>query len=275
MKLSARIVAGIALLVVLGSTVGCTKLRARDQLVKGVQAFKAGHYEEAVGHFQNSIALDPNYESARLYLATAYSYQVVPNLDTPENLATAKKAMDGFNEVLAKNPNDLDALKQIASIQRNIKHFDEAKATEQKIISLDPKDAEANYTIGVIDWTQAYKNAVQILGEQGLQDDGNGNVKMNKATCAKIKATNQPLVDEAMKYLNAAVEINPNYDDAMQYLNLNYRRKADLECPNDAARKDDLAQADQWVQKAIGARKANEAAKEKKAAGGVVMEQGK
>ena len=275
MKLSARIVAGIALLVVLGSTVGCTKLRARDQLVKGVQAFKAGHYEEAVGHFQNSIALDPNYESARLYLATAYSYQVVPNLDTPENLATAKKAMDGFNEVLAKNPNDLDALKQIASIQRNIKHFDEAKATEQKIISLDPKDAEANYTIGVIDWTQAYKNAVQILGEQGLQDDGNGNVKMNKATCAKLKATNQPLVDEAMKYLNAAVEINPNYDDAMQYLNLNYRRKADLECPNDAARKDDLAQADQWVQKAIGARKANEAAKEKKAAGGVVMEQGK
>jgi tetratricopeptide (TPR) repeat protein len=207
-----------------------------------------------------------------LYLATAYSYQVVPNLDTPENLATAKKAMDGFNEVLAKNPNDLDALKQIASIQRNIKQFDQAKATEQKIISLDPKDAEANYTIGVIDWTQAYKNAVQILGEQGLQDDGNGNPKMNKATCAKIKAANTPLVEEAMQYLNHAVEINPNYDDAMQYLNLNYRRKADLDCPDDAARKADLATADQWVQKAIGARKANEAAKEKKAGGGITMQ---
>jgi hypothetical protein len=78
-----------------------------------------------------------------------------------------------------------------------------------------------------------------------------------------------------MKYLNRAVEINPNYDDAMQYLNLNYRRKADLECPNDAARKEDLAQADQWVQKAIGARKHNEAEKEKKAGGGVVMEPNK
>jgi tetratricopeptide (TPR) repeat protein len=277
MKLSARIIAGIALLTVLGSTTGCTKLRARDQLVKGVQAFKAGHYEEAVNHFQNSIALDPNYESARLYLATAYSYQVVPNLDTPENLATAKKAMDGFNEVLAKNPNDLDALQQIASIQRNIKQFDQAKATYQKIISLDPKNAEANYTIGVIDWTQAYKNAVQILGEQNppLQDDGNGNVKMNKATCANMKTANTQLVDEAMQYLNRAVEIRPTYDDAMQYLNLNYRRKADLECPNDAARKDDLAQADQWVQKAIGARKANEAAKEKAAQGGVTMDNSK
>jgi len=275
MKLSARIIAGIALLIVLGSTTGCTKLRARDQLVKGVQAFKAGHYEEAIGHFQNSIALDPNYESARLYLATAYSYEVVPNLDTPENLATAKKAMDGFNEVLAKNPNDIDALKQVASIQRNIKQFDQAKATYQKIISLNSNDAESNYTIGVIDWTQAYKNAVTILAEQNLQDDGNGNVKMNKATCAKMKAQNTQLIDEAMKYLNRAIEIRPNYDDAMSYMNLSYRRKADLECPNDAARKEDLAQADQWVQKAIGARKANEIEKEKKAAGGVVMEQGK
>jgi tetratricopeptide (TPR) repeat protein len=275
MKLCARIIAGFALLVVLGSTVGCTKLRARDQLVKGVQAFKAGHYEEAVNHFQNSINLDPNYESARLYLATAYSYQVVPNLDTPDNLAIAKKAMDGFNEVLAKNPNDLDALKQIASIERNIKQFDKARATEQKIISLDPKDADANYTIGVIDWTQAYKNAVQILGEQGLQDDGSGNVKMNKATCAKIKAANTQLVAEAQQYLLRAVQINPNYDDAMQYLNLNDRRKADLECPNDAARKQDLADADQWVQKAIGARKANEAAKEKAAGGGITMQSGK
>ena len=275
MKLSARIIAGIALLLVLGSTTGCTKLRARDQLVKGVQAFKAGHYEEAIGHFQNSIALDPNYESARLYLATAYSYEVVPNLDTPENLATAKKAMDGFNEVLAKNPNDVDALKQVASIQRNIKQFDAAKATYQKLIALNPNDAESNYTIGVIDWTQAYKNAVGTLAEQNLQDDGNGNVKMNKATCAKMKDQNTQLIDEAMKYLNRAVEIRPNYDDAMSYLNLSYRRKADLECPNDAARKEDLAQADQWVQKAIGARKANEAEKEKKAAGGVVMENGK
>lgn len=275
MKLSARIVAGFALLIVLGSTTGCTKLRARDQLVKGVQAFKAGHYEEAVNHFQNSINLDPNYESARLYLATAYSYQVVPNLDTPENLATAKKALDGFNEVLAKNPNDLDALKQIASIHRNIKQFDQAKADEQKIISLDPKDAEANYTIGVIDWTQAYKNAVQTLAEQNLQDDGAGNVKMNKATCAKIKAENTPLVDEAQQYLERAIQINPTYSEAMDYLQLNYRRKADIDCPNDAARKADLATADEWVQKSMGARKANEAAKEKAAGGGITMQNNK
>lgn len=273
MKFSARLIASSALLLVLGSTVGCTKLRARDQLVKGVQEFKAGHYEAAVNHFQNSINLDPNYESARLYLATAYSYQVVPNLDTPENLKVAQKALDGFNKVLAKDPNDLGALRQVASIHRNIKQFDQAKADEQKIISIDPNDAEANYTIGVIDWTQAYKNATKILGDAGLTDDGNGNPKKSKQVCQKLVEANSALVDDAMKYLQRAVEINPTYDDAMQYLNLDYRRKADLECGNDQARKDDLAQADQWVQKAIGARKANEAAKEKKAGGGITMQQ--
>ncbi len=259
------------MLLLLAGTVGCSKLKARDQLVKGVQSFKAGHYEEAVDHFQNSINLDPNDPTSRLYLATAYSYQVVPNLDTPDNLKVAQKALDGFNSVLAQKPDDLGALRQVASIHRNIKQFDKAKADELKIIALDPHDAEANYTIGVIDWTQAYKSATTILAAAGMTDDGNGNPKKSKDVCAKLVAANTQLVTEAMQYLNKAVEINPTYDDAMQYLNLNYRRKADLECGNDDARKADLAQADMWVQKATGARKANEAAKEKKLGGGITQ----
>jgi tetratricopeptide (TPR) repeat protein len=269
MKFSARIPAGAALLLMLASTVGCTKLRARDQLVKGVQAFKSGKYEEAVNHFQTSIKLDPGYDAARLYLATAYSYQIVPGLDTPENLKIAQKALDGFNTVLAKNPNDLDALRQVASIHRNIKQYDQAKADELKIIQLKPNDADANYTIGVIDWTESYKHATDILAAAGLQDDGEGNVKKSKDVCAKLVTANATLVADALQYLQQAVNINPTYDDAMQYLNLTYRRKADLECGNDPARKADLAQADEWVQKASGARKANEIEKEKKRPGGI------
>jgi tetratricopeptide (TPR) repeat protein len=274
MKLSARMTASAALLLVLASTVGCTKLKAKDQLVRGIQAFKSGKYEEAVDYFQKSIALDPSNPNGHLYLATALSYQVVPDLTTPENLALAQKAIDGFNAVLAKNPNDLDALRQIASIDRNIHKYDEAKATELKIISLDPQDAEANYTIGYIDWTESYKNATDILAAAGLQDDGQGNVKKSKAVCEKLVAANTDLVNDAQKYLERAVEINPNYDNAMSILNLTYRRKADLECGDDAARKADLAKADEWVQRGMGARRANEAAKEKIAAhGGITPQQ--
>lgn len=272
MKLSARfpVTAAIVALLLVSAT-GCNRLKARDQLNKGIQAFKNARYEEAVEHFQTSIELDPGYEQAKLYLATAYSYQVVPNLDTPENLKTAQKAIDGFNAVLAKDPNDLTALKQIASINRNIGKMEEAKDYEKKVIALAPNDAEAHYTIGFVNWTQAYKEARIILAADGLTDDGNGNVKKSKGACQKLVAANAAPVAEGLEYLNKAIQINPNYDDAMQYLQLTYRRKADLECGNDAARKADLQQADEWTQKAMGTRKANEAEKEKKNSGGIEM----
>jgi tetratricopeptide (TPR) repeat protein len=273
MKFSARMTASAALLILLASTVGCTKLKARDQLVKGIQAFKSGKYEQAVDYFQKSVALDPTNPNGHLYLATAYSSQVVPDLTTPENLALAQKALDGFDAVLAQDPNSLDALRQEASINRNIHKYDVAKADELKIISIDPRDAEANYTIGVIDWTQAYKKDITILAAAGLQDDAKGNVKKSKAVCEQIVAADSDQVNEAMKYLQQAISINPTYDDAMQYLQLDYRTKADLECGDDTARKADLALADDWVQKAMGARRANEIAKEKIAAHGGVTPQ--
>jgi len=270
MKLNAgRISVGAATLLVLISTAGCAKLKARDQLVKGVQAFKAGKFEEAVNHFQTSIQLDPDYDPARLDLAAAYSSQVLQDDDSPANLKVANQALEQFNIVLSKNPHDVIALRQIASIHRSIKQYDLARSDEQKVLAEDPNDDQAYYTIGVIDWTKAYKNATTILGAGGLTDDGNGNVKKSKDVCAKLQAANTDLVNSAVTNFSKAIELNKNSDAAMDYINLAYRRKADLECGNDAARKDDLAKADDWVQKATGVRKANELAKEKKLGGGV------
>ena len=271
MKLNARIPASVALVMLLATVTGCNKLKSHDQITKGVQAFKNAQYDKAVQNFQMAVQLDPSSENAKLYLATAYAYQVVPNLMSPENLALANKAMDGFNDILAKDPNDIDALRQIASIHRNIQKFQEAKDDEKKVIAIKPDDAEAYYTVGFVDWTLAYKNAIAILAADGLTDDGQGNVKKTKGACAKMQAANADLTKEGIEYLNKAIQINPNYDDAMQYMQLTYRRKADIECGNDAARKDDLAQADQWIQKAMGARKYNEEQKEKKVGGGVQM----
>ena len=106
----------------------------------------------------------------------------------PANLAMAQKALDGFNEVLAKNPNDLTALKQIASIDRNIKKLDQAKADELKVIAIAPNEPEAYYIVGFVDWKEAYNNAVTILAADGLTDAGDGNPKMTKGACAKIQA---------------------------------------------------------------------------------------
>jgi hypothetical protein len=77
-------------------------------------------------------------------------------------------------------------------------------------------------------------------------------------------AQNAPLVEEGLQYLTQANNNRANYDEAMAYLNLIYRRKADLDFGNEAARLDDVAKAQEWARKSMETRKANE---EKKIAG--------
>ena len=74
-----------ALGLVLLSTAGCSKLRARDQLNKGVQSYKNAKYEEAINHFQQAVSLDPSLVNARLYLATAFAQQYIPGAETEDN----------------------------------------------------------------------------------------------------------------------------------------------------------------------------------------------
>jgi tetratricopeptide (TPR) repeat protein len=273
MKLTARIPVSVALVMLLGTATGCDFLKSRDQLTKGIAAFKNAQYEQAANYFQMAVKLDPTSQDAKLYLATTYASQVVPDLMEPANLTLAQKAIDGFNAVLAKDPNDLTALKQIASIDRNIQKYDEAKATEKKVIAVAPNEPEAYYIVGFVDWKLSYKNALAILTAEGFPtvDGMTGDPKKSKGACAKMQDQNTAMVNEGLEYLQKAVALNPSYDDAMQYIQLIYRLKAELECGNDAARKADLAQADQWTQKALGARKENELKKEQKVGGGVQM----
>ncbi len=272
MRLIARVpvTAGLMTLLLLSAT-GCTRLRAADQLNKGVAAFKNAKYEDAESYFQKALEIDPSYDNARLYLATTYSSQIVPNLTTPENLAVAKKATDLFQAVLEKNPSDVTALKQIASIQRNTGHPDEAKDYEKKVIALAPNEAEAYYTVGVVDWLQSYKNANDALHAENMTDKSDGNIKLSKAGCEKLSALNTPLVTEGNTYLQKSIDINPTYEEAMTYMSLMARRKADLECGNVPAIKADLDSADEWAKKSMGARAINEKKKEEKLAGGVTQ----
>jgi tetratricopeptide (TPR) repeat protein len=253
------------------SVSGCNRLAARDQLNKGVEAYKSARYEEAIGHFQKATELDPSLPMAKSYLATALAQNIVPGLDSPENLKQAQQSISIFQEVLAKDPTDVNSLKQIAAIYFSIKKLDDAKEWQKKVLAVDPKDPEAAYTIGVIDWTQAHENALKALVPIGANDDGEGNVKAPKKVLAQISQENAPLTTEGLQYLNQAVQNRPNYDDAMAYLNLTYRRKADVDYQDPNAVKADVQAAKDWSAKAMGTRKENEEKKDK-GPGGITLD---
>jgi tetratricopeptide (TPR) repeat protein len=274
MKRSAYVpVLAVATLSLLSMVTGCSKLQARDQLIKGVQAYKNAKFEEAIDHFQNAERLDPTLENAPLYLATAYAQQVVPDANTPENMKNAQLAVNAYQKVLATAPNDLTAMKGIAAVYLETGKTDEAKEWQRKVTGVDPNDPISHYTIGVIDWRLAYKNAIATRNGLGMQD--NGDMIKDKSACQKLAETNGPLVDEGIKELQQAVNLRPAYDDAMSYLSLLYRRKADLDCGDEAAHKADMAMFDQWRDKTMTTRKANEEKKNQQTPGGITMGGGK
>src|SRR6202021_2395941 len=190
-------VLAVAILSLLTMVTGCSKLQARDQLIKGVQAYKNAKFEEAIDHFQNAERLDPTLQNAPLYLATAYAQQVVPDANTPENTKNAQLAVDAYQKVLAKDPNDLTALRGIAAVYLNTGKTDEAKTWQRKVTSVDPNDPVAHYTIGVIDWRVPYRNAIAVRNAPGMQDTAT--LIKDKAAGQKLAEENGPIVDEGMR----------------------------------------------------------------------------
>jgi len=268
-----RVAAVLGLAVVLAGLAGCAKLQARDQLNKGVQAYKNAKYEDAIAHFQKAVALDPRLLNARLYLATAYAQQYIPGADTPENNQMGQQAIDEYKRVLEMDPRNTNSVKGIASLYFNMKKFDQAKEYHEKAKQLDPNDPEEYYSIAVIDWTQSYAPRQEERAKLGLKPEEPIPAK-EKKVCESLRDRNLPKVNEGIENLNRALLLRPDYDDAMAYMNLLYREKADLECGNADARAADLKLADDWVDKTMATKK-QKAEKLAQKGGGIVTEPSK
>jgi len=257
LQMLALAAAGLSLL----AASGCAKLQARDHLNKGVMAYKNAKYEEAIDHFQQSVALDPALINAKMYLATAYESQYIPGLDAPDNVNLAQQAVAQFQKVLdspnAVREQKVTSAKGIASLYYNMKKFDDAKKYNRLVSDMDPNDPDPYYSIGVIDWAQSYAPRMEERAKLGLKPDQNLNPKdkEQKKTCDMLKVKNMPSVQEGIDSLNKAIQIRPDYDDAMAYLNLMYREKADVECDDLEARAADLKTADHWVDETLRVKK--------------------
>ena len=217
---------------------GCSKLQARDDLNKGVAEFKNGQYDKAVEYFKTAKDLDPKLLNARLYLATAYASQYIPGAPSEENMRHGNEAIQEYSNVLDMDANNLSAIDGLASIQYQMagqpfdpKKFEASKSYHQKHIALKPQDPQPYYSVGVIDWALAYRGNTEMRADYNrehikkqIKDTDPLPPDVRKAYAEKYDA----LVDDGIKALETAVQLKPDYDDAMTYLNLLYRRKADI-----------------------------------------------
>lgn len=255
------LVAAASVFVILGAS--CAKLKSRDEMNRGVQAYKNAKYVDAVNHFKSAVELDPTNENAQLYLATSYMTQWVPGADSPENNRAQKAAKQEFMKVLEKDPQNKIALASLASMsysqagfgtpEQKTEALEDAKKWNLKRVEVDPKDAEAYYSLGVIAWAEAYPNIQTERVKLNMKPEDNGPIK-NEKVKAELKEKYGKTIDDGLASLQKAIDIDKENDDAMTYLNLLLRKKADLDDTADEA-KADVAKAEEWANKSLELKK--------------------
>lgn len=237
-RLAVRVLACAALVFLVAGASGCSKLKARDALNKGVGAFKNGQYDTAIEFFKQARDLDPTLMNARLYLATAYASQYIPGAPSDANVKLGTQAIAEFKDVLSIDPNNLGAIDgigsmvfQMAGTPYDAKKFEESKTYHQKHIELKPNDPEPYYWVAVINWTLAFRGNNEMRAEynkNNIKKQVRDTDPLPASVRAEYATKYSAMVDEGIADAQKATQLRADYDDAMAYLSLLYRRKADM-----------------------------------------------
>src|SRR5713101_3477237 len=234
------------------------QFQARGLLNQGVEAFKNVQYDEATRDFLRAKQLDPKLLNARLYLATAYASQYIPGAPSKENARHGHDAVEEFKGLLNLDPQNISAIDGLGSMLFQMAGepfdpdlFQESKSYHQKHIYLRPDDPEPYYWIGVIDWTLSFRANSLLRAKFNLSVRGR---QLSEAAPLPPDLREEytreygRTIDEGIESLKRALELRPEYDDAMAYLNLLYRRKADTLA--DGSERDELMKiADDLIDK--------------------------
>ncbi len=197
---------------------------AQQVLNEGVEAYKAGDFEKAIERFRWALDLDPKLLEAQLYLGSAYASRFIPGHPSEENKRLGETAIREFEKVLEQDPEHTMALSHLATIHLAMKNFDQAKKYRHKLIKLDPEDPENYYAIGVISWGHAYRNRMELKQKYGLEREA----PLAPVDRSELAEKNRALVNEGIDMLHEALALKPKYIDAIAYLHLMYREKAEL-----------------------------------------------
>jgi TonB family protein len=227
---------------------------------EGVRFFKNARYQEAEQAFQRAVSLNPGAIEPHLYLGTVFMTQWIPGADSRENGEMAHKAQAEFETVLRLDPKNLVALQSLASLAfhgggstrdaaEKARKLDEATEWNRRILAVEAQNRDAYYNLGVITWMKFYPELSASRVRLGMRPEDPGPLR-DLNTRQDLRARFGDIVDEGLRNLQKALEIDPEFGDAMAYMNLLIRERADLRDTVEDYRSD-VQTADAWVQKAL------------------------
>jgi len=225
MKLAqTRIALVVAVLV--ATTSGCgvvNRIRAKNQLNEAARSYREGRFDEAEQHSREAVRLDPNNKTAPMFVARTIHAQYRRGVQTPENIAKAQQAIQAYQEILARNPNDEEAYKAIAWLygeikeEQKLRQWISARAANES--AAPEKRAEAFIVLASKDWDCSFKITELPTVKTTTVDPTNNKatVSYKKPKDEKDFVTAQMCVKQGLAEAENAIKFDPNNESAWSY----------------------------------------------------------
>ncbi|MGH9647657.1 MAG: hypothetical protein ACRD4E_12675 [Bryobacteraceae bacterium] len=218
-------------------------------------------YTEAISHLEKAVSLNPSNSQAELKVANVYAELCKPGVQEKSNADLSDLAIRHYRKVIDDNVLPFTAIaaaKGLGNFYLKMGRFDDAKQVYANSKSFNPGDPEPHYWIAVIDWTEASQFRQAEQAKLGMKPNEILAVK-NIEICGKVSDANWSNIDDGIHQLETALDLSPELDEAMSYMALLYRERAEVRCNDPSLRAADLKSAGEWTQKAAAVKKLNAA----------------
>lgn len=226
-------IAVIAALATLGS--GCDYVRkviAKDKLNQGAIEYNKGNTKNAQQFFKDASETDPSNPVTWLYLGATLVKDYKKEIDDAKKKVIASEALKDYQTALSLAKDNCivvdNALSYIAVIHEDMKNNDEWRKTmEERATNQCLKKeirAQSFYGLGVNYWQCSYDQTTRYQDKALFTSDQFHYRKMDyspEALADRQKA--QACVTKGFEYFEKALEIDPEYTQAMFYKGLLYR----------------------------------------------------
>jgi len=305
---------------------GCSELRGRRHVREGNRLYREGRYPAALREYREAEALCPELPLLWLNEGLACRQMMIPGSKSPESQQATDCAVHAFGRMrqvaptdpraeqlyvqtlfdgdrfdllvsrytsaLEVNPTDLSAITGLIQVSTRANRPEEALRWFERKASLLPRDAEAQYAVGVYAWQQLYQRgggpdkasydprAEALPPEEAAVPAGAaraaetrtgdaGKRKRRSAVRPPVPVRKPPppfavgdltgaarvkLAELGIVYLERALALRPQYQEAMVYLNLLHRQKSMAFLDEPARWQAEIDAAEIWRKRASGAK---------------------
>lgn len=223
MKLSQARIA-IALAVVVATSSGCgviNRIRAKNELNEAARTYREGHFLEAEQHARKALELDSTNKTAPLFIARTVHAQYRTGVNTPENIAKARDAIEAYRKILETEPTNEEAYKAIAFLYEKIKEDEKlrdwiiARANDGRV---EPdKRAEAYIVLASKDWNCSFQITDLPSNKITTITDGKATISYRKPKDQKDFETAQMCVKRGLEEVETALKFDSNSESGWSY----------------------------------------------------------